>query len=321
MKYKSVIRRIYQSSKFLQYLRSQLILLKIKYFPSIYSKILANKEFRNVFKRDINWSNPINLIEKINWLQIYSDTSLWTRCADKYLVREYVKEKGCGDILNKLYGKWDNVNEIDWESLPNSFVLKTNNSCGKVILIKNKKDINKYEVYNKLNEWLNTKYGYHNAQLHYTRIKPCIIAENLFVNKDEPEKSVIDYKIWCFNGIPECILVVFNRTENGYFLSSYDLGWNNISKKIFNANSTHVNGTNVSKPKSLKKMIESAKILSEGIPQVRIDFYDIDGDAVFGEMTFSTGYGYYTDEYYNYLGSKIDLSRITKLNTPNKFVF
>src|SRR5690606_35542106 len=280
-------------------------------------RILPNNIFRKVFGRNIDWENPKNLIEKIYWMQLYTDTSLWTKCADKYRVREYVKEKGCEDILNTLYGKWDNAKDIDWDSLPNSFVLKTNNSCGKVILVKDKNNLDITKTIKELNKWLNLKYGYRDAQFHYTRIKPCIIAEKLFENQEDSSKSLVDYKIWCFNGVPECVLVVYDRTKENYYLSSYDMGWNNISDVTFNQENKHYSGENFPKPQSFDKMIECAKKLSSGIPQVRIDFYDIEGKAVFGEMTFTTGYGYYKEEYYNYLGSKIDLSKLEKLDQPN----
>lgn len=91
MKIESVLRKLYRNIKYLRYLREQLFWWKLKYFSKNDPRIYANKGFKSIFKRDINWSNPINLVEKINWLQIYSDTSLWTKCADKYLVREYVK--------------------------------------------------------------------------------------------------------------------------------------------------------------------------------------------------------------------------------------
>lgn len=279
-------------------------------------RIIPNLVYRNVFNKDINWENPTNLIEKIYWLQLYSDTSLWTQCADKYRVRDYVTEKGCSEILNTIYGKWENANDIDWDKLPDSFVLKTNNSCGGIIIVKNKSFLDFNEVTKKLNKWLKIKYGYNNGQFHYTKIKPCVIAEKLLLNKNDQE-SLVDYKIWCFNGIPESILVVYNRTKENYLLSFFDVEWNNISEKALNKNSKHYSGINLPKPKSFNKMIESAKKLSEGIPQVRIDFYDIDGKAVFGEMTFTTGFGSYSKEYYEYLGSKIDLQMVKRLPSPN----
>jgi hypothetical protein len=185
-------------------------------------------------------------------------------------------------------------------------------------LVKNKKDLNIHETSKKLKSWMNLKYGFRDGQLHYTSIKPCIIAEKLFVNSLDTDKSLIDYKIWCFNGVPECVLVVFNRTETNYSLSSYDLNWNNISENSFKKGNKHFSGENLPKPKSFNQMLECAKKLSEGIPQVRIDFYDIDDKAIFGEMTFSTGFGYYSEEFYNYLGDKIDLKNIKKIEQPKK---
>lgn len=304
-----------------KYCWKSLYMLKTRMLFLFDIKAIPNAIFKKVFGRDINWEKPKNLIEKIYWLQIYSDISLWTKCADKYLVREYVTEKGCEHTLNTLYGKWDNAYDIDWEKLPESFVLKTNNSCGLVILVKSKKTLDIPATVEKLNSWLDLKYGYGDFQLHYTGIKPCIIAEKLFENKQDSEKSLVDYKIWCFHGKPECILVVYDRTKENYYLSSYDLEWNNISEKSFKLNNPHYSGVEVPKPESFDEMIECAKKLSKGFPEVRVDFYDIDGKAVFGEMTFTTGFGYYSDEYYDHLGSKIDLSKVTKLSRPNQPVW
>lgn len=276
-------------------------------------RIIPNKLFKMVFGRELNWDNPKNLIEKIYWLQVYTDTSLWSRCSDKIEVLNYVKEKDCGDILNTFYDSWSDANDIEWDKLPNSFVLKSNNSCGKVIIVKNKSELNIPKTIKKLNGWLKIKYGYKDGQYHYTKIKPRIFAEKLLINEDNPDTSLIDYKVWCFNGAPECILVVFNRTQYSYQLSSYDLNWNNISKKSFKSTNKHVSGIDFPKPKCLDYMLECARKLSNGITQVRVDFYQIKEKVIFGEMTFTTGYGYYSDEFYEYLGSKIDLNNVKKL--------
>lgn len=282
-------------------------------------KILPNKVYKRVFRKDINWDNPKSLIEKIYWLQLYSDTSLWTLCADKYKVRSFVEERGCGDILNELYGVWTDANDIDWEKLPDQFVLKTNNSCGKMIIVKDKKELNVSEAVKKLNSWLKIKYGYRDGQYHYTKIPPCIIAEKLLKDKKNGNKPLTDYKIFCFDGVPESVLVVHDRRNEVLNITFYDLEWNNISSKTLNDNSIHVNGMEVSRPKSFDKMIECAKKLSRGIPQVRVDFYEVEGKVVFGEMTFTTGgYGSYLNEYYDYLGSKVDLSKINKRKNPNR---
>lgn len=273
-------------------------------------KIAANKAYRKVFKKSIDWKNPKDLIEKIIWLQFYTDTSLWTKCADKYLVRAFIKEKGYEDYLPKLYGKWDNASDINFNELPESFVLKSNNGCGTVYLVKDKAKLNVELTRKELGKWMKRPYGFFAAQSHYLRIEPCLIAEELLVNVESNGNSLVDYKIWCFHGKPESILVVSDRAKHSYLLSFYDLEWKNISRFALRHDSKYYTNKTVPKPKSLNKMIEIAKSLSKDIPQVRVDFYDIEGKPYFGEMTFTTGFGNYSNDYYKYLGSKIDLSKI-----------
>lgn len=296
------------------YIYRYLAFIKHKYDVKRNYKKEANRYYYPFFKKKIDWENPKDLIEKINWLQFNSDTSLWTKCADKYLVRDYVTECGFEEALPKLYGKWDNAKDINFDTLPNSFVLKTNNGCETNFIVKDKSKLHIKLTIKKLNQWLSIPYGYSAAQVHYIRIKPCIIAEELLENKDTFSFSLVDYKIWCFNGVPECVLVVFDRKGSDYLLSLYDLEWNNITKGNFDPNYKHCSDKDLPKPKSLERMIEIAKVLSKNVPQVRVDFYDIAGTPYFGEMTFSTGFGYFSMEYYEYLGSKIDLSSIKKIH-------
>jgi hypothetical protein len=270
---------------------------------------LAVKNYKNVFGENPNLKNPKNLIEKIIWLQFNSDTSLWTLCADKFRVREYVKNRGQEDILCKLYGVWEDANQIDFDVLPEEFVLKTNNSCGQIIIVRNKADLNIKETRDKLRQWMSQGYGYSNAQMHYTRIEPCIIAEELL--ESESTSSLVDYKIWCFNGVPECILVCSERIpgQGVYSLSMYDTEWNNISEQALNTQSIHFRGTEIPKPDNFNAMLHYASKLSEGFPEVRVDLYNIYGRIVFGELTFTTGYGSYKKSFYEYLGSKVQIKQ------------
>lgn len=292
--------------------------LWVNYWMKKDPRIMANRAFKAAFGRDIDWENPKNLIEKQYWLQLNTDTTLWTLCADKYRVREYVKDKGCGEILNELYGKWDAVCDVDYSSLPEKFVLKTNNGCGEVFVIKDKNNLDIQSTNRQLNAWMKEKYGYASVQLHYSRIKPCVIAEKLLEESGKcatlSSQSLIDYKIWCFNGKPECVLVVFDRVIGKESKQSiYDLEWNNISSKVFKPNVKYYE-EDIPKPKHFDKMLDYARILSDGFPQVRTDFYYVDDKVVFGELTFTAGYGDLSDEYYEHLGEQIILPKLPQSN-------
>jgi hypothetical protein len=244
---------------------------------------------------------------------MYTDTTLWSFCADKYRVREYVKSKGCETYLNKLYGMWEDVDDINWNDLPNSFVLKWNNGSGQVILVKDKTKLDIKSTKTILRRWLKSTYGYEGAQSHYLAIKSCIIAEELISNPVKSEDSLIDYKLWCFQGKPSFFLIVYDRKGDDYKLSAYDLEWNNISDRVFNKNSAHYSGKDIEKPTSFETMIKIASKLSEDFVEVRVDFYDVAGQPIFGELTFSTGYGYFSTDFYRELGDFIDLTTIKKI--------
>lgn len=161
-----------------------------------------------------------------------------------------------------------------------------------------------------LKSWLKP-YGYVGGQTHYLRIKPCIVAEEL-LHQDEAEKvfsptSLVDYKMWCINGEPESIWVAFNRHNALYVnMALFDTNWNPIPQFLRNTNlETYDPNVVVPRPKCLVEMFEIARKISAPFPELRLDFYVIDGKPFIGEMTFTSGYGYYTDEYYEYLGKKM----------------
>lgn len=314
-----MIRKFYDNCPPLQWMWRKYIFLKKSYQIRTDPRPIINSEYKAVFGKNINWNAPRDLIEKIDWLQVYSDTSLWSKCADKYAVREFVTERGCKETLNELYGKWDKPEDIDWESLPKSFVMKTNNSCGQLLIVPNKDNLDRGKVIADLKEWMRTPYGFYNAQLHYMKIKPCIIAEQLLIDTKTRGASLVDYKIWCFHGEPECILVAYDRGKDHYSLSMFDTQWNNISNIALNNESEHYQGKDFEKPVSFEKMLNYARKLSEGFPEVRVDFYEIDGRPIFGELTFTTGFGSYKTEFYEYLGSKVNLDKVKKLSKKNVY--
>lgn len=281
---------------------------------------LANNDYRRVFKKNIDWNNPKNIIEKIFWLQLFTDTSLWSICADKYRIHEYVQSKGIEYLLPKLYGHWSNSKDIDFEKLPNSFVLKTTNGCGQVLVVKDKSKLNIKETRFLLDKWMMLRYGYGDAQIHYTRIQPCIIAEEFLKNSQDESNSIIDYKIWCLNGKVEYILCAFDRVvlgENrGYKLAAYDRDWNNISLKCLNPEK--MGNVEIKQPKHFDEMIKYAEYISKDFVEVRVDFYDTYERIYLGELTFTSGYGSHKEEFYEYLGSKIDLSKVKRIDGMNR---
>ena len=251
-------------------------------------KKLANFYYKSVMGHDIDWNNPQDLNEKINWMKFYTDTSKWTELADKYRVRAYVESKGLADILVPLYGVWEKPEDIDFSSLPKSFVLKTNHACGTVILVEDKNQLNIQEAIDKLRLWMEMKIGIETVEYHYLQITPLIMAEKMLASADE----IVDYKLFTINGNVELILVCSDRTIGvGCKLSLYNADWNFIPEKL---SGVHLkdNVERLPKPKSFERMKECARILSEGFPQVRVDFYDINGKLYFGELTFTSQGGY-----------------------------
>lgn len=296
-----------------------LVLLKRRIISAYYSYIgkhnpkkLVNIRYRDHFGKDMNWEKPKTLNEKILWLEFNTDTTDWTRLADKYTVREYIESLGLSDILVKLYGKWDRAEDIDWNSLPNKFVMKVNNGSGDVLICNDKTHLNIERETKKFKKLVKNRFGYTTAESHYIAIKPCIIAEELLdANKQAVEtSSLIDYKIWCFNGNPESIWACYNRTHNSVEVATYDLEWNfHPEYSVFTNHYIRAKQL-LPKPKSLQQMLEIAAKLSTGFPEVRVDLYEVDGKPYFGELTFSSNYGmmdFYTQQYQEYLGSKVDI--------------
>jgi hypothetical protein len=276
-----------------------------------------NRYYELRFRKKPNLDNPQNLIEKIYWMQLHCDTSIWTLCADKYRMREYVTSCGCEEYLPKLYGVWNKSDEIDWHSLPKQFVIKANNGCASVLVVKDKSLYREDKVKRQMKHWLDIPYGYRGFQPHYLSIKPCILAEELLVQDkalDLFSNSIIDFKVWCFNGKAESILVVSNRNKKGHNVDLYDSKWNRLRNCIKNQGFNIVNDEVVfPKPSCLELMLSIASRLSKGHPQMRVDFYIVNNKPVIGELTMAAGFGTFTEEYYNHLGNLTDIKLMKQI--------
>lgn len=243
--------------------------------------------------KKINWESPIDLNEKINWLMLNTDTSEWTTLADKYLVRDFISERIGDKYLVPLLGVWEKADDIDYSKLPNSFVLKTNNGAGSVIIVKDKAKINIKEVTEKLDQWMKYQFGEIHAQPHYSKIKPLIIAESLLMEEGSKiSNSLIDYKIWCFDGKVFGSWCCFNRHGFSADTEWHDLDWNYHPEWSVFTDHYRCGGGKLPKPKNYDEMLNVASKLSLGFPQVRVDLYNIDGQIYFGEMTFTAAGGH-----------------------------
>lgn len=275
-------------------IRNKYFYLRALFLGKYYPKILANELYieSTHIQKGIDWNNPRNINEKINWLKFYSDTSEWTRLADKYKVREYIREKGLNDILVTLYGVWNSARDIDFESLPNSFVLKLNNGCGTVWIVRDKNREDLELLRKKVRKACKEKFGYLRAEPHYSKIPLKIIAEELLEEDSDISRSLIDYKIWCFNGQVFGTYNCYDRKGFEIFTEWHDLTWKHRPEWSVVTSHCKDGRGRVPRPSNYERMLEIASLLSEGFPQVRVDLYNIKGKIYFGEMTFTSSGGY-----------------------------
>lgn len=252
--------------------------------------------------KKINWENPVTYNEKINWEKLNVKDERRTRLADKVLVRDWVKEQIGEKYLTKFYGVWDDVSEIDFDSLPNSFVLKTNNGSGRNIIVKDKTQINKEEICYQLNEWKEYNFAYTTYELQYKDIVPKILCEEYLEGVAE---SVYDYNIYCFHGEPAYVWCIKGSHRPECRASFYTKEWEMMPFSFGYPRDDVL----APKPKKLDEMLELSRILSKDFNHVRVDWYNLpDGRVLFCEMTFSSWSGlnrFNPEEYDTIFGNMI----------------
>ena len=259
-----------------------------------YPTSLVQRRYKIRFGRKLDFNRPMNFNEKILWLEKNWQNPLVVQCADKYRLHEYVRSIGLEDIMPKIYGKWDDASRIDWNELPDKFVIKCNHGAKRNIICTDKKIFDKQEAAKKLASWLKMDYGAKEFEVHYSHIKPVIFAEG-YVEPNSKKLMHEDYKIYCFNGKPKFLLVCLER-EIELELEWYDFDWN-----VFDIG-VKPNKQRAKKTRRLDKMIEYAERLAAPFPFVRVDFYDRGGEPILGELTFTPMYG--MEKYYSEQGNK-----------------
>lgn len=233
------------------------------------------------FKKFANLKEPGTYNEKLNWLKIHDRNPLYTTLVDKYEVKKYVDEiLGGGEYTIPTLGVWDRFDDIDFDRLPNQFVLKCTHDSEGLVIVKDKSTLDIQKAKEKIEAALKQNFYYIGREWPYKNVEPRIIAEPYL--EDHVDGELRDYKFFCFNGQPKLMFVASDRIKNATKFDYYDLEFNhlNIVQKYPNAEAP------LRKPVTFEKMIEFSKVLSKDFPHVRVDFYEVDGHLYFGELTF-----------------------------------
>lgn len=310
--------RLYLQIKYMIRLYKTLFFKKLKLFylslltiisPALNTKIFYKKRIG----KKINLKNPKTFNEKIQWLKLnyLYPNKLVTRCADKVEVRNYIKEKGCEEILVDVIGIYNDVDKINFDQLPNKFALKWNFGCGYNIICTDKNKLNERVAKKVLKKWGHSKFHLHNSELHYKNIKRKVICEKFI----ESESGILpeDYKFYCFNGKAEYVMICYEREKGEPKFYFFDRKWNlaKLNKRSNNLS----NDFKIKKPKMIDKMFDYADKLSSEFPFVRVDLYTSKDKIYFGELTFTPSAGLdmgYTEEGSQILASKIKVLEVKK---------
>lgn len=237
----------------------------------------------------LDLTNPKTMNEKLQWLKLYNRKSEYTTMVDKVLVKEYVARIIGEKYIVPLLAVWDSPENIDFDTLPNSFVLKTNHSGGNtgVIIVKDKSDINRQEIKRRLSVSLKSNIYNIHREWPYKNVKKKILAE-AYLGDD-----LADYKFYCYNGHADVVLICVDRQIGDPKFYFFDKDW---KLKRYNKRGKEASESfTLPKPNGIDKMFELASILSKGIPFVRVDFYNVNGNIYFGEITFFPDSGFDTN--------------------------
>lgn len=252
------------------------------------SKWMVKLQYRIKFKRKLNLKDPKRFTEKMQWYKLYYRNPLMVQCADKYMVRQYVKEKGLAYILNELYAVYDEPKNIDFATLPDRFVLKLSNGSGTNLICRNKSEIDKAEVVHQFRQFKFRAKADAGREWPYMKAKSVIVAEKLLEDEQHMNNAVNDYKIFCFNGKPEYVICISNRYTDKCNHLVYTTDWEKVNVVSEGADLTG----DEPRPENLAEMLRIAEKLSADFPFARIDLYSLEGKIYFGEITFFPWSGY-----------------------------
>lgn len=256
----------------------------------------------------LNLENLKTFNEKLQWLKLHDRNPLYTELVDKASVKDFVAKHLGDEYIIPTLGVWENFDQIDFDKLPDQFVLKCTHDSGGLVICRDKSKLNIDEARQKINKSLKNRYFYHGREWPYKNVPPRIIAEKYM---EDESGGFVDYKFFCFNGVVDCVMVCIDRHIHDTKFYFFDKDWNlkrlNIRGKNAPADFT------LRKPSCMDQMFEIAAKLSKGIPYVRVDLYEVKGRVYFGEMTFFPDNGFDSNllpETDLYFGNLIDLTKM-----------
>jgi hypothetical protein len=241
------------------------------------------RRYKAVFKRELNLDNPMMYTEKLQWIKLYDRNPLYTTMVDKYEAKNYVARIIGDDYIIPTLGVWDSFDKIDFDGLPNQFVLKCTHDSGGVVICTDKSKFDYSSARIKINKSLGSNYFWMGREWPYKNVKPRILAEEYM--EDTETKELRDYKFFSFNGITRALFIATERQSPN----------EDTKFDFFDVNFNHLPFTNGHpnakvppvKPKKYDQMVEIANKLSEGFPHIRIDLYEVNNKIYFGELTFT----------------------------------
>lgn len=265
-----------------------------------------------------NLEHPKTFNEKLQWLKLNDRNPNYCKLVDKLAVKQWVSEKIGSEYVAETYGVWDRAESIDLDSLPDRFVLKTNHDCGGVFVCSRLEAFDVKRMRKEINRHLSRNYYWNSREWPYRAVEPLVFAEEYFDaagknpvsgDTETAEADLVDYKFMCFGGKCKCIFTCTNRSSNDLRVDFFDTEWRHLPFERHYLNADELPQS----PADLRKMIELAESLAEGIPFVRVDFYETAKGVKFGEMTFFPGGGceeFTPAEWDEKLGEWIDLSLV-----------
>ena len=281
-----------------------IILDRLGSYKKTSDKEYLEKKFMILMNRDLNLVNPQTFNEKLQWLKLYDRKPEYTTMVDKYAVKKYVADIIGEEYIIPTLGVWNHFDEIDFDKLPNQFVLKCTHDSGGIVICKDKNKLDLKSAKKKIEKCLKRNYYWSSREWPYRDVKPRIIAEKFL--SDEGKEDLADYKVLCFHGEPKIIEVHMGRFNGNHTADNYDTFWNKTDIEQLDLPKTN---ELMPKPVFLDEMLHLSRLLSKDLIHIRVDWYFTNNRLYFGELTFYDGSGYnqFCGNADEFLGSLIKL--------------